>query len=76
MARKKSSKVKNAKLMKLWEQVFEIEQHLNEVTQQIATLVAENKVLHPESQLALHLIEVMDQWSSAVDEAVEAEEKQ
>ena len=69
---------KNAKAKKietLWDRVFELDVHVLELVDDIAEQLSEGKMVHPESEAAIHLVGAVDERHEAIDAAIVAEEE-
>lgn len=70
MPRKKSRKA----IDKLWEKVYDSERHVLDIAENIAVLVSDGRAIHPESQIAMNLVEAQENLINAIGDACEAEE--
>jgi len=77
MAKRQSGKPSNSKakeLEVLWDKVFELERHVLDLSESVAEQLTEGKVLHPESELGMHLSGAVDEMNEAVGKAIDLEE--
>lgn len=58
----------------LWDKVFELQHHVLELVADVTDLIMDNKVLHPESALAQHLLGAENELNDAINDAMAADE--
>ena len=72
---KRQKGVKVKKIDALWNRAFELDLHVLELVDDVAERLSEGKMIHPESELAIHLVGAVDERHEAIDAAIEAEEE-
>lgn len=57
----------------LWAKAFELQEHFNDVSCELANMLDNGNAIHPESSIAIKLVEAYDRFMYATHAAIHAD---